>query len=187
MKNFSISLRLTLWFTLLTGVAYPLLVTVIGGRIYRDQAQGSLIYKGNRVVGSRLIAQAFKDPAYFWPRPSAIDYNPMPSGGSNLSVTHSNFQKADHDRRAALIVSDPPPDFISASGSGLDPHISPEAALLQVDRVAKARKGSGATPAQIRALAESYAEPPTFGILGEPRVNVLLLNLELDRRYPRTP
>jgi K+-transporting ATPase ATPase C chain len=184
MRNLAISIRLMLWMTLLTGLVYPLAVTAVGGRIFRDEAQGSVVHSGSRIVGSGLIGQGFKSPAYFWPRPSAVQYNPLPSGGSNLSVTNKDLQKADRDRRAALGVLDPPPDFISASGSGLDPHISPEAASLQIVRVAKARSKA---PDQIRALVESAVEPPTFGLLGEPRVNVLLLNLELDRRYPRNP
>ena len=176
MKDVFASVRVLFWMTLLTGLAYPLGITAVAHLAFRDQAHGSLLRDRGQVIGSKWIGQAFFDPAYFHPRPSATSYNPLPSAGSNLSVTHRDFPK---------FVANVPPDLLYASGSGLDPHVSPEAARFQVGRVAAARRGSGATPEKLGALVDSIVEPPDFGVLGQPRVNVLLLNLELDRQFPR--
>src|SRR5437667_8411001 len=175
-------------FTVVTGAAYPVLVTVIAQLVFPNQANGSLIVKGGKPVGSRLIGQPFDDPKYFWGRPSAT--SPFPdnagsSSGSNLSPTNPDLVKAVQERVAALRAADPgntapvPVDLVTASGSGLDPHISPAAALYQVSRVAKARK---LRPDAVRALVERHTEGRQFGFLGEPRVNVLALNLALDGR-----
>jgi potassium-transporting ATPase KdpC subunit len=183
MKDLRKGLRLLVWMTVLTGIAYPLGITFLGGLLFREKSGGSLVSEREKILGSKWIGQIFSNPAYFWPRPSATNYELLPSGGSNLSVTHRDFQRRVVERRERLKVADPPPDLLYASGSGLDPHISPEAALIQIGRVAHAR---GTAPAGLRILRESMVEPPTFGVLGEPRVNVLFLNMELDRKFPRT-
>jgi potassium-transporting ATPase KdpC subunit len=169
---------------LITGVVYPLLITGIGQLFFPSQANGSLIQIGDSVVGSRLIGQANPDLKYFQPRPSAINYQPLPSSGSNLGPTSQTLQEQtqqrDQDLRALYNIpttSPIPADLLFASGSGLDPHISPAAAQIQVGRVAQER---GLTKEQVSALVEQYTETAQFGILGSERVNVLLLNLALD-------
>ena len=175
-------------FTVVTGVAYPVLVTVIAQLVFPNQANGSLIVKDGKGLGSRLIGQPFDDPKYFWSRPSATSpfgYNAGASGASNLSPTNADLVKTVQGRVDALRATDPgntasvPVDLVTASGSGLDPHISPAAALYQVGRVAKARKVDEAI---VRDLVAHYTERRLFGLLGEPRVNVLELNLALDSR-----
>ena len=175
-----------LFFTLITGVAYPLLVTGIAQVGLPDQANGSLIVKDGKVVGSALIGQPFDDPRYFWGRPSATSPFPNNAGassGSNLSPTNPALISAVQGRVDALRAADPtnqaavPVDLVTASGSGLDPHISPAAALYQVPRVARERKVS---PEAVAELVERHTEGRFLGLLGEPRVNVLALNLALD-------
>jgi len=172
--------------TLLTGVVYPLVVTGIGQVVFPWQANGSLIVKDGKVLGSVLIGQPFDDPKYFWSRPSATSPfadNAASSSGSNLSPTNPDLIQAVQGRVDALRAADPgntapvPVDLVTASGSGLDPHISPAAALYQVARVAKARK---LAPETVRQLVERHTEGRFLGFLGEPRVNVLALNLALD-------
>ena len=174
--------------TAITGVVYPALVTVIGQLVFSHQANGSLIVKDGKPVGSTLIGQPFDHPKYFWGRPSATSpfgYNAGASGGSNLSPTNADLIKTVQGRVDALKAADPgntapvPVDLVTASGSGLDPHISPAAALYQVERVAKARKMSAS---DVRALVDRHTEGRQLGFLGEPRVNVLALNLALDGR-----
>lgn len=172
--------------TLLTGIAYPLLVTGIGQTAFHRQANGSIIRSGERAVGSSLLGQSFAAPKYFWSRPSATSpqpYNGAASSGSNQGPINSALATAVRDRVAALRAADPtntapvPVDLVTASASGLDPHISPAAAEYQVPRVARARRTS---EADVRKLVTAATDGRTFGILGEPRVNVLELNLALD-------
>lgn len=174
--------------TAVTGIAYPLLITGIGQTVFSHQAKGSLILQDGWVLGSELIGQPFADPKYFWGRPSAtapFPYNAAASSGSNLGPLNPVLLDAVKARVEALRQADPsqqgpiPIDLVTASGSGLDPHISPAAAEYQINRVAKARK---LNPKQMRELVYKYTEGRQFGILGEPRVNVLKLNLTLDRR-----
>jgi K+-transporting ATPase ATPase C chain len=190
MKPLRVALVLFLILTLITGVAYPLVVTGICAALMPERAGGSLVMRDGRAVGSGLLGQPFSDPAYFWGRPSATGphpYNGAASSGSNLSPTNPALISAIGDRVRALREADPgnaapvPVDLVTASGSGLDPHISPAAALYQVVRVARAR---GLTGERVRALVASHTEKRTFGILGEPRVNVLALNLALDAEEP---
>src|SRR6266700_8367342 len=166
-----------------TGLAYPALVTAIAQVVFSYQANGSLIVKDGKVLGSALIGQPFDDPKYFWSRPSATSpfgYNAGASTGSNLSPTNPDLVKAVQGRVEALRAADPgnaapvPVDLVTASGSGLDPHISPAAALYQAPRVAKARK---LPPETVRELVERHIEGRFLGFLGERRVNVLALNL----------
>lgn len=178
--------RMLLVLTLLTGVVYPLLVTGIGAVLFRHQAGGSLVVRDGRVVGSELIGQPFSGPGYFWSRPSAtgpVPYNAASSSGSNLGPLHPALADSVRVRVEALRASDAslsaavPIDLVTASGSGLDPHLSVAAALTQAPRVARAR---GLDPAAVVRLVEGAVAPRTFGVLGEPVVNVLALNLALD-------
>jgi potassium-transporting ATPase KdpC subunit len=180
------ALVLFLLMTLLTGVVYPLAVTAIAQAVFPHQANGSLIERGGRTLGSELIGQSFHDPKYFWGRPSATlptPYNAAASAGSNLGPTNPVWTEMIQSRIAALRQADPgnlepiPVDLVTASGSGLDPHISPAAALFQVQRVARTR---GIDESKVLDLVRAYTEERWFGIWGEPRVNVLMLNLALD-------
>jgi potassium-transporting ATPase KdpC subunit len=173
--------------TLLTGVAYPLAITAAAQSAFPRQANGSLVTRDGHLLGSALIAQSTDDDRYFWPRPSAIDYNPLPSGGSNLGPTSAALKTAVDSRAAKIraanhLAADAsiPQDLLFASGSGLDPHISPDAAQLQIDRVAQARQFTDAQRTLLAGLVERSIELPQLGLLGQPRVNVLLLNLALD-------
>lgn len=174
--------RLLIVLTVLTGVAYPLAMIGIGQALFKDKVNGAIVKRGDTVVGSKLIAQAFRQDRYFWPRPSAVDFNPIPSGASNLGPTAKKL-KEQFDARAKAYhapAASIPQDLLFASGSGLDPHISPAAAHYQVDRVAAAREISETGKARIHGLIDSNLEHRQLGFLGEPRVNVLLLNLKLD-------
>ena len=176
--------------TILTGVAYPLAVTAIAQLLFPHQANGSLISKDGKPIGSTLIGQPFDDPKYFWGRPSAtapFPYSAAASSGSNLGPTNPALIETVKTRVAALKAADPrndapvPVDLVTASGSGLDPHISPAAAEYQVRRVARAR---GREEAFVRTLVSQHTEGRQLGMLGERRVNVLALNLALDATDP---
>jgi K+-transporting ATPase ATPase C chain len=181
------AIRMLLVMTVLCGLIYPLAITVVAQVLFPHQAHGSLIVRDGRVLGSELIGQHFEDPRYFWGRPSAtplLPYNAVPSAGSNLGPNNPARKLAIEERRKALLAADPgnaapvPADLLMASGSGLDPHISPEAALWQAGRVARLR---GQDKRKIEDLVKQHIQPRQFGILGEPVVNVLLLNQALDR------
>lgn len=173
--------------TALTGAAYPALITGIAQVAFPDQANGSLIVQDGKAVGSRLIGQTFSDPGHFWGRPSAtapMSFNAASSGGSNQGPLNPALEEAVKGRIEALKASDPgqtapiPVDLVTASGSGLDPHISVAAAQWQVPRVARTRNLS---ETQVRELIAGNTEGRQLGVLGEPRVNVLVLNLALDK------
>jgi len=185
-KEFKAALLVFLALTVITGVIYPAVVTGVAQLLFVSQANGSLIERNGRAVGSALLGQAFTAPEYFWSRPSAtgpVPNNGAVSSGSNLGATNPNLEKSVRTRIDVLRAADAenkrpiPVDLVMASGSGLDPHISPAAAEFQVERVARARR---LPPAQVRALVAAATQGRTFGLLGEPRVNVLELNLALD-------
>jgi potassium-transporting ATPase KdpC subunit len=180
-------LVLFLVLTVVTGFVYPAVVTGIGALVFPNQVNGSLVVRDGKAVGSALIAQSFQEPKYFWGRLSAT--SPMPnngvgSTGSNFGPLNPALVEAVKGRIAALNAADPgnhlpiPVDLVTASGSGLDPHITPAAALYQVSRVARERH---LAPVIVRRLVLAHVEPPQWGIFGESRVNVLMLNLALDR------
>jgi K+-transporting ATPase ATPase C chain len=185
-KELGPGLRMMVVFTILTGFIYPAVVTVLSQTFFRDQANGSLIVVNGQVIGSRLIGQNFTTPQYFQPRPSAAGsgYDSTASAGSNLGPTSQKlndrvkaaveqYRKSNLDYAGSI-----PADAVTASSSGLDPHISPRNAAIQAARVAKAR---GVTEQQVQALVNQHTEGRDLGFLGEPRVNVLELNLALDR------
>jgi len=175
-KNILTSLRAILVLTVLTSVAYPLLVTGIAQALFPSQSQGSLIRRGETIVGSELLAQKFTGAGYFWTRPSAADFATLPSGASNQGFTSKKMQSALAERRAAF-GADAPPDLLTASGSGLDPDLSVEAARFQASRVAADR---GVALEKVQSLVNDCTTPPQWGFLGQARVNVLALNLKLD-------
>lgn len=172
--------------SLVTGLAYPLAVTALAQAAFPERANGSLVVQDGQVVGSALVGQSFSDPKHFWGRPSAtspMPYNGANSSGSNLGPSNPALADAVKARVAALRAADPgqtapvPVDLVTASASGLDPHISPAAAEYQVERVARAR---GLPAAQVRALVARHTEQPLLGFIGQARVDVLRLNLALD-------
>ncbi len=185
MKDLKPAILMFVVFTVICGGIYPALVTGVAYALFPTQAKGSFITdRSGRAVGSALIGQPFSDPKYFWPRPSATTafaYNPMGSGGSNAGPTNPDYLKTVGDRVQLLrdtgVTGPVPADLVQASASGLDPHISPEAALIQVPRVAKAR---GMSEEAVRTIVAQVTEGRQLGFLGEPRVNTLELNLKLD-------
>lgn len=189
MKDIKSAILMFIVFTVICGGIYPLVVTGMAQAVFPKQANGSFITdKSGKQIGSSLIGQPFSDPAYFWPRPSATSdfgYNPMASGGSNAGPTKPDLITAVGDRIKILrdtgVTGAVPADLVLASASGLDPHITPESALLQVPRIARARSVS--EDALVKAVAHA-TEARQLGFLGAPRVNVLVLNLELDKLRP---
>ena len=188
MKTFIIALKIFLFFTVLTGVIYPLLVTGIAQLTFPAKANGSLIVKDNKTIGSELIGQQFDSTIYFSSRPSAVAYNPLPSGGSNYGLTNIKLKNQVTERRHQFITFNQldsltviPSEMLFASASGLDPHISPQAALLQVERITKARNFDSSQKQRLLQRINELSEKPTFMVLGEERINVLNLNLELDK------
>lgn len=183
MKDLFVSLRMFFFMTVLVGVIYPVLVTLGGQALFPAKASGGFLSRGNALVGANLIGQKFESDRYFWPRPSAVDYNPLPSGGSNLGPTSADLKKVVDDRRTKIQLSGPkdqpiPQDLLYASASGLDPHISPEAAAYQIDRVGRARNLSAT---EIAKIIEDGTDRRQYGLFGEPTVNVLALNMALDQ------
>lgn len=182
-----ISIKIFAVFTVLCGVIYPLLITGIAQSVFPGKANGSMIVVDNKVVGNELIGQKFDSASYFQPRPSAVDYNPLPSGGSNLGPTSEKLKEQVLARTEQWTKSNPaasaekiPSEMLFASASGLDPHISPKAALLQVERIASVRNFNTEQKQQLVKLVSDLTEKPQFSLLGESRVNVLKLNLALD-------
>jgi potassium-transporting ATPase KdpC subunit len=191
LKNLRTSIVLLLILTVITGLIYPLLITAIAQLVFPSQANGSFILLGERVVGSALIGQPFTDSRYFWSRPSATvpsPYNARASSGSNLGPLNPALLDAVRGRVGDLKAADSsnamqiPVDLVTTSGSGLDPHISVMAALYQVPRVARRR---GLSEERVRNIVEQHIEGRQFGALGEPRINVLLLNISLDEAIRR--
>jgi len=187
-RTLAVALRMTIVTTIVLGLGYPMLVTGLAQALLPDQANGQLIERRAEIVGSRLIGQPFSSPGYFWSRPSAAGhgYDAAASGGSNLGPTNRVLVQQVQARRARLQAENPgtwlPVELVTASASGLDPHLSPAGAAFQVARVARERGLPQATVAQ---LVAEHTEGRQLGFLGEPRVNILLLNLALDQRHSR--
>jgi K+-transporting ATPase ATPase C chain len=188
MKHLKTAILVTVFWTVVLGGAYPLLMFAVGAVFFPEKAQGSLVFKDGKVAGSSLIGQDFSTDAYFHPRPSSIKYDPSSSGGSNWGWTSSDLKKAYLQNKADWqkknANTEPPQEMVFASASGLDPHVSPQAAELQAPRVTAARHLSSADAEKLLSLVHSFEEGPQLGFLGEPRVNVLELNRALDRQFP---
>jgi len=188
MKTLIISLKVFLFFTFLTGILYPLFITGLAQIFFPEQANGSLIYRENQPVGSQLIGQQFDGSLYFTSRPSAISYNPLPSGASNYGLTNHKLKDLVNERKKQFIafnqldsLTEVPSEMLFASASGLDPHISLRAAILQVDRIAKARNFNDTQKEKLMQCVNVRTEAPQFLCLGEQRINVFLLNLDIDK------
>lgn len=182
--------------TIITGIVYPLIVTILAQVIFPHKANGSLIRENGVIIGSELIGQRFDTSIYFWSRPSAVQYNPLPSGASNYGLTSKTLVSQVREREdrfhrenfnspplpgEGLGVGSVPPEMIFASGSGLDPHISPEAAFMQVDRICGVRNFDEKQRSRVVEMIKKLTEKPQFNIFGDQVVNVLLLNLELKK------
>ncbi len=187
-KKILTTIKLFLVLTLLVGIIYPLFISAISMLFFSHQADGSMLSLDGKIVGSKLIGQKFTSDKYFWSRPSAIDYNPFPSGASNLAPTSAklkqlyvnrkeNFAKSNFIKNSSLI----PNEMLFASGSGVDPDITPESAFLQVDRICNSRNFNTTQKEELIKLIAKIIENPQIGFLGESRINVLMLNMELDK------
>ena len=189
MKTLIISLKIFLFFTVLTGIVYPLVITGIAQVAFHSKANGSIILKDSKAIGSELIGQQFDSTIYFMSRPSAVSYNPLPSGGSNFGLTNPKLKDQVTACKRKFYVFNQldsntvviPSEMLFASASGLDPHISQKAALLQVNRIAKARNFNAAQKGKLTQCVKEKTEAPQLLCLGEERVNVLLLNIEVDK------
>ncbi len=186
-KQTIIAIKFLLVMTVLTGVIYPFLMTGVAQLAFPAKANGSLVMKDGNIAGSKLIGQKFDSTIYFWSRPSAIDYNPIPSGASNLGPTSDKLKKQVVERRKLFSTNNSitdtsaiPKEMLFASASGLDPHISPESALLQLKRVAMARNLNEAQIQKAEQIIKNKTQEPQFFLFGEPRINVFELNLALD-------
>jgi K+-transporting ATPase ATPase C chain len=187
MKTFIIALKIFLLFTVITGIVYPLFVTGIAQVFFPEKANGSFIKRDNQIIGSELIGQQFDSTIYFSSRPSAVSYNSLPSGGSNFGITSQKLKLQVEDRKQKFIEFNGlesnieiPSEMLFASASGLDPHISVQAALLQVERIAKARNFNETKKQMLLESIENCTDEPQLMVFGDTRVNVLLLNLEID-------
>jgi potassium-transporting ATPase KdpC subunit len=187
MKNIIIAVKLFILLTIITGVAYPLTITVFAQLAYPEKAKGSMISINRSIIGSELIGQQFTKPEYFWGRPSAIANNPMPSGASNLNPVGETLKTQIQARidtirkyQGNVNIIDIPKDLLFASGSGVDPDISPEAIYFQFNRVSNYRRFTEEQKNKLKIIIESSIKSPDFYIFGEPRVNVLKLNLKLN-------
>jgi potassium-transporting ATPase KdpC subunit len=188
LKQIIIALKVLLIMTILTGIIYPLFVYGISQLAFPYNANGSLIKQNGIVIGSELVGQPFDSLTYFWPRPSSQGYNPIPSGGSNYGPTSKKLDSLISARRESFRNSNGlddkvaiPNEMLCASASGLDPHISPEAARLQMNRIVKFRKLNDQQQKELCKLCNNLTEPPQFHLLGNERINVFILNLELDK------
>lgn len=186
------SFKIFLSLTILTGVIYPVFITLIGQVIFPNQSSGSLVIKDGKIIGSELVGQNFADSIYFQSRPSAINYNPLPSGASNLGLSSVLLKEQVNDRKLEFrknnLLSDSiviPSEMLFASGSGVDPHISVEAANMQINRIIKSRNLSTDKSKLLNKLVDSLSEYPQFGVLGNQVVNVFSLNLKLDEESIR--
>jgi len=187
MKTLFMALKIFLFFTVLTGIIYPLFVTGVAQLAFPSKANGSLILRGNQIIGSELIGQQFDSTIYFCSRPSAVSYNSLPSGGSNYGLTNIKLKNLVAERKHqfdnlnqldSLTVI--PSEMLFASASGLDPHISPQAALLQVERIVRARQFDDSQKQRLLQSVKDVTEASEYSVFGEQRINVLLLNLKLD-------
>jgi potassium-transporting ATPase KdpC subunit len=188
MKTIITSIKLLVLMTILTGIIYPVFIYVIAKTVFPYKAGGELIESNGKIIGSELFGQKFTSKKYFQPRPSAIDYQPMPSGGSNLAPTSITLKNNVDSLRKSYIIfnelpenTNVPPDAIFSSASGIDPHISPENAILQISRIAKERNYDEKKKNQIIEIVKNHTEKPQFSLFGEERINVLILNLEIDK------
>lgn len=182
-RIFFIALRLFLLMTVITGLLYPLAVTGLATTLFPKTSRGSLVTKKGEVVGSSLLAQSFDSPSYFWPRPSAANYATLPSGASNLGPTSKILrdQMTERSKQWIAVNGSPAPlEMVTASGSGLDPHIGPEAAIAQLQRIARTRRWKPVQIEAARTYLRECTEQPTFGFIGQQRVNIFLLNLRID-------
>lgn len=181
-----INIRMFLWMTFLTGIIYPLLITTVAQLTMKQRADGDFLVEKGKVIGSKLIAQKFESDQYFWGRPSAVDYNPLPSGASNLGPTSLALKTLVEERQNKILKShqvdkgEIPPELLFASGSGLDPHIHVSTAYFQMERVARSR---GVQIKDVKDLIDKMLIKKKLGFLGENCVNVLLLNRALDEQF----